>query len=303
MFFRFIIMSLLLLSLLGCNLREDNTLPSGLSPFELIDDAIYITGEGLYATSKDNTNILVSQEESSGFEFVTESYNFTPSSQSYYIRVVDDNEEIIEVEDFFPLLALPTEEFTYLGFKYQGDYERFYPYPKSASINGYGAYYERDFSYFLLTDNGFYQTVSESVSHSTVTVEINPTETTDANVSLYQAQFVIPRKLIPMGVQRISLEKVESDNLAEYNLTLLNLPVMFNIIQNNPEAERNPILYLPVPPDTDISNILVKQILPDHREVVLNYSEEVDSYNQYTYYGNTIIIPVNNQGKFIINEQ
>ena len=301
MYFKIMVLTLILFSLFGCNLREDDNLPSGVSPFNLLDEAIYIVGEGLYSTSKDNVKILVSQEESNGFDFVSNSYDFVQSSLNYNIRFVDDNEEIIEVEDLLPLLAIPSEPFSYLGLKYQGDYERFYPYPNTDSINSYGAYYENDFCYFFLSNNGNYQTYTESQSHSTITLEIDPSQYDDVNLSLYQAQFILPRDLLPLGVTRVSLEKMQSPQLAEYDLTLLALPVMFNLVQNNPDAERYPILYLPLPPGTDMTEVAVRQVLPNHDVVIFHYSETLETHDQFTFYGNSIIILVNNQGKFIVN--
>ena len=301
MFFRRIALFLVFIILFGCDLREDTSLPSGVSPFELFDDAIYIIGNGLYTTSRDNIYLRISKKESEGFDFVTDSYDFTPSSHTYLIEFVNAIEEIIEVEDFFPLLALPSEQFTYLGLKYPGVYERFYPYPESTSINGFGAYYETGYCYFQLSNNGYYQTVNETESHSSVTVQINPIQANDVNVSLYQAQFILPWNLIPLGIQRVKFEKVESNNLAEYNLNLLDLPVNFNMIQNNPNEERYPILYLPLSPETDMTKLSVKQILPDHRELVFHYTEIIDNSDQFTVYGNCVILFVNNPGRFIIN--
>ncbi len=302
MFFKYFVMTLVLFSLYGCNLREDDTLPSGVSPFDLIDDAIYITGEGLYATRQDNVNILVSIEESDAFEFVDASYNFTPVSQSYYIRFVDYNQEIIEVDELSTIIAIPSEHFTYLGLKYSGDYERFYPYPNSSTINAFGAFYENGYCYFILSDSAYYQTVSETEQHSEVSIEINPTQDSDINVSLYQAQFILPRNLLPLGVSQITLEKIEAPFLAEYNLRLSNFPVSFNMILNNPGQELYPILYIPVGPDLDSANLVVKQILPNGSQLIFHYDEELNNPDQYTIFGNCIILLVNNQGRFIIEK-
>lgn len=301
MFFRIITLFLILIALFGCDLREDSSLPSGVSPFDLYDDVIYINEEGIYMTAQDSVYLKISQEDSQGFNFVSESYDFTPASQSYLIEFVDANEELIEVEDFTPLLAFPSDSFTYLGLKFPGDYERFYPYPLSSSISGFGAYYEQGFCYFLLSDSGYYQTVSEGNSHLETTVEIDTSQVSDINLSLYQAQFILPQNLIPQGVQTISFEKVESDNLAEYNLTLLDLPVNFAMVENNPDQERYPILYIPVSSDSDMTQLSVKQIIPDQSEVIFKYTDDIDGINQFTTFGNCLILLVNNQGKFIIN--
>lgn len=301
MFFRISTLLLLLLALLGCDLREDSSLPSGISPFDLLDEAIYITSNGLYITSQDSIYIRIKQEESTGFEFVRESYDFTPNSLSYHIEFVDAYQEPIEVEDFTPLLAFPSDIFTYLGLKYPGDYERFYPYPLSSSISGFGAYYEQGFCYLLLNDSGYYQTVSEANSHLEISVEIDTAQVSDINLSLYQAQFILPSNLIPLGVQTISFEKIESDNLAEYDLTLLDLPVNFAMVENNPDQERYPLLYIPIGSDSDMTQLSVKQIMPDQSEVIFQYTKDIDDINQFTTFGNCLILLVNNQGKFIVN--
>jgi hypothetical protein len=301
MYSRTLIICVLLFLLAGCNLRENDTLPSGISPFELIDGATYINGAGVFSTPNPDVYVKVTEEEPEGFGFVEKSYNFSTSSPSYFIKLVDEASNDIINGDFSPLLAFPSEQFTYLGLKYQGDYERFYPYPHSSSINSFSAYYDIGCCYFILSDSGYYQTVYETSSHYEVTVEIDPTQDTDINVSLYQAQFILPRNLVPLGIQRIKLEKRESNNLAEYNLILSDFPVSFNMIQNNPDEERYPILYIPVSPETDMTKLSVKQIFPDNREVVFHYTEVVDSLDQFTTYGNCVILLVNNQGKFIIN--
>lgn len=306
MSFKIGLLLLLLLTLLGCDLREDDLLPSGISPFDLIDNTIYITKDGLYASSENDVYLLIKHEENQGFTFISDSYSFDPASESYSIKFVDASLEEVEVEDFTPLIAIPSQQFTYLGLKYQGDYERFYPYPTSLEINGYGAYYSQGYCFFLLNDSGYYQTFTEEDTHSSITVEIDSSQEDDINVSLYQAQFILPRILLPLGVQEIKLEEIESENLADYKLTLLDLPVNFNMIEDNPDAERYPIIYIPLPAETDTSDtseISVTQILPDHREKTFTYNEDLDSPDQYTIYGNSIILHVNNQGEFIINKE
>ncbi len=303
MFSKFITILIIIFVLAGCNLREDKSLPSGLSPFELIDEAIYINSEGLYPTSHTHLWLKVELEVAHDFDFVDEQYDFTPSSLSYNIQVVDEDGETAFFLDFNPIVAFPSEGFTYLGLKYKGDFHRYYPYPQSNTLNGFAAYIDNNYCHFIFNDPGIYQTVYERQTHSAITLEVNPQSSDDINLSLYQAQFILPRALLPLGVNRITLEKIDSPFLAEYDLKLSNFPVNFNIIQNNPGHERYPLIYLPLNPDTDFSQITVKQILRNHSELIFNYNELTESYDQYTIYGNCVILLVNNQGRFIIENK
>lgn len=302
MFFRILTLSLLLITLIGCNLRENESLPSGVSPFDLINDATYIDGVGLFSTSKPNVYVQVTVDKPEGFAFIDESYNFSPSSLSYYLKLIDDVGNEIISTDFFPLVAIPSDQFTYLGLKHSGTYERFYPYPNTDTISGFGAWHQHKCCYFILSDSGYYQTVSEVKPHSTVTVEIDFNQDNDINVSLYQAQFILPRDLLPRGVQRVKLEKIDSEKIAEYDLSLSELDVSFNMIQNNPEAERYPLLYLPVPPETDMTSISVKQILRNSLEVTYHYDQLLEEGDQFAIYGNCVILLINDHGRFIIDK-
>lgn len=295
-------MLLILSFLAGCNLREDKTLPSGVSPFDLIDGVSYIKGTGIISTTNPDIFVQVSEEEPEGFSFIEDEYNFFPTSLSYYLKFIDSNGEDVTSVDSLPIVAFPSEQFTQLGLKYAGDYERFYPYPSSDSINGFGAYYQDGYCYFVLNDNGYYQTVVDTTMQTSVSVEIDLTQTNDINLSLFQAQFILPRVLLPPGIQRINLEKIDSEYLAEFVLTLSNLPVSFNLVQNNPDSEIYPILYLPLAPETDMDAITVKQILPNQQEHIFHYDEILDTDDKYSIYGNCLILLVNNQGRFIVDE-
>lgn len=302
MSFRILTTLLLIILLAGCNIRENSNLPSGVSPFELLDDVVYLKDVGLYETSHPDIYLKVTKENPQGFDFIEDSYDFSTTSHSYFIKLVDEAGDDIASTSFLPLVAIPSQQFSYLGLKHQGDYSRFYPYPGTSKIDGFGAYYQAGYCYFILSDSGYYQTVSDANPHTSVTVEIAANQTDDLNVSLYQAQFILPYNLIPPGVQRIKLDRIEADNLAEYNLNLSDLPVSFNLIQNNPEAERYPLLYLPLPPETDMTAISVTQLLPNQQELVFHFTESLESLDQFTIYGNCVLVLVNNQGKFIINE-
>lgn len=302
MYFRFLLLSLISFLFIGCNLREDESLPAGLSPFDLIDQAIYITSEGIYPTENDSLLIRVQLKESNDFSFIADFYNFTNTSYSYLIELINKENDLVTTSDFTPIIAIPTDDFTYLGLKYQGAYSRFYPYPKSDSINGFGAYLENDFCYFILSDSGFYQTLYENEATSSVTLVIDPADTDDINLSLYQAQFILPRNLLPLGVSQITLERKTSSFLAEYDLKLSDFPVSFNMVLNNPGQDLYPILYIPVEADLDSANLLVKQILPNGSQLIFHYDEELNNPDQYTIFGNCIILLVNNQGRFIIEK-
>lgn len=302
MYFRFLILFLISFLFIGCNLREDDSLPAGVSPFDLVDQAIYINSQGKYPTSSDSLWIKVELIESNDFSFIDNFYNFTNTSHSYLIQLVNKQNEMVESTDFTPIIAIPSDDFTYLGLKYQGAYSRFYPYPKSDIINGFGAYLENDFCYFILSDSGFYQTVYENEAMSSVSLVIEPSDTDDINLSLYQAQFILPRDLLPLGVSQITLEKISSSFLAEYDLKLSDFPVSFNMVLNNPGQDLYPILYIPVGPDLDSANLVVKQILPNGSQLIFHYDEELNNPDQYTIFGNCIILLVNNQGRFIIEK-
>ncbi len=302
MYFKFLILCLISLLFLSCNLREDDNLPAGVSPFDLIDQAIYINSQGKYPTSNDSLWINVELKESDNFSFIEDFYGFTSSSHSYLIQLVNKQNELVESSDFAPIIAFPSDDFTYLGLKYQGAYSRFYPYPKSNIINGYGAYLENDFCYFILSDSGYYQTVYEDQALTSVSLQIDPSDTNDINLSLYQAQFILPRNLLPLGVFQITLEQIATPFLAEYDLKLSNFPVSFNMVLNNPGQDLYPILYIPVGPDIDSDSFQVKQILPNGSQLIFHYDEELSSPDQYTIIGNCIILLVNNQGRFIIEK-
>lgn len=297
MFSKVIIAFLITLLFNGCNLREDDSLPANISPFEIIEEAIYITQSGNYATAESGIYLQVEVTEPTGFSFVEESYHFDRSSDSFSLKLIDESGNQLTDSNLFPLIALPSVEFDYLGLKFLGEYERFYPYPRVNNLSGYGGYYENGYCYFILSDAGYYQTVSEATSQQSITIQVN--SQSDVNASLYQAQFILPQELIPSELESVTLSKNKSSNLAQYELIFQE--ESSDLILANPDAVRYPILYLPVEPGTEMTSLSLKQILPTGNELLFHYNPVIEEHDQFTTYGNCLIVLVNNAGKFIIN--
>ncbi len=300
---RYLFILLSLVTLAACNIREDESLPSAVSPFKIIDEAIYIDQDGLYDFGNDSLQILVEKVDYlEGFDYINQQYNLTDASEYYNISFLSNNGVWIPFIDEFPLMAIKSNPFTNLNF-YGTGIHRFYNTPISDELQAYYSYYDNGYCYFYFGGSGVYNsTVGESVSDS---ISYRKGTSESINLSINQAQFIMPDRILPYNVQDISFIKHNNtEYIAEYEIWFDSYPYdqFHHLILNNPTNSSHPILYIPFPPELDPAELQLKQIFSDGSELIYELSDEINIYTQTRIIANCFLVLVNNPGKFIIGD-
>ena len=307
MLYKIALLLLILTTLLGCDLREDSSLPSGISPFDIIEDVIYIEREGIYETTNAELFLRVEKLTSDleGFEFVDAGYSFEASSDYYHIAYVTGSGAVIEQvnQEDMVLVAFKSANFDYLNFFFQGSIKRFYTYPKVDDFSPSGAKYLTGYCYFFLNDSGVYRAVKES----------SPTESTkwirssgdEINLSLYQAQFIMDIALLEDDVDEITFSKVENNEYVvqydlEFNSSLADDE--YNMVLNN-ETDEFPTLFIPFPVERSVDDLVLLQKFNDGTEIEFELKSEIEEIEECIVIGNCFVILVNNPGSFVIGEK
>lgn len=276
----------------------------------LWNDLIFYTYGNASQTANTIFSIYKTNALADPYSILANQYNLSYTSAVYTIS--SDSEDNFAL--FQPVLFFPrtTKGQNLLLYEKREPYYRLYPYTESSAFDPWHFYIDNGFNGIALANSGSYASFVDNNPHNSVNISVD-NSSQDKVVSLYQAQFVLPKFFINKGVpvgSILNMSKLNnvpgvSNLLSAYQVNISNSsgvtinPDFYNIIG----ATQEPYVYLPI---SDVTLLNSAHLF--YRNQLGNESElnRVDSFsenyaNEYIVAGNCLICTVPNPGIFYIS--